>query len=1185
MTPARILVVEDDRVVARDIQQQLTRVGYTVVGVTARGRDALALALQTKPSLVLMDIRLEGETDGIEAADQIRAQCHIPVIFLTAYADNQTVCRASLAEPFGYLIKPFEDSQLRTAIEVALYKHAADQRLRQSERRYAITLSSIGDAVIATDEQGRVAFMNPVAESLTGWASRDALGQPLVNVFRIVNEETRERVEDPAAKVLRLGVVVGLGNHTVLLSRDGREIAIDDSGAPIVDDSDGISGVVLVFRDITQRRAAEQAEILRLSNARMQLALRGSGITVWEYEFTDGTLENARIHTVNLWGYPSPEPCSFAEIIERWHPDDRERIIGAIRAYLGGETEHYETEGRVRDNDGKYRTGIARAVAVRDAAGKPTRLIGSSVDMTDLLATKEALRQSDLRYRNTFEHAPLGLVHYDFVNDSLLRVNQTYCDMTGWSRDELQGLTGSDLTHPDDRSQLAATRNALTGGVPGVVTQLRMRHKAGRWIWVRVSASVTNDPLSGPPYAIAIVEDISERKRLEEELSQSKEAAEASNRAKDEFLANVSHEIRTPMNAILGMTELVLDTPLSQAQRQALRTVRSATGNLLVIINDLLDFSKIEAGKVELYPATFRLRTAIGDIVRALAMRAHRKGLELVCSVSPHVPDALVGDAGRLGQVLFNLVGNAIKFTEHGDVVVQVDLGSTASDDVELQFTVRDTGIGIPVDKQSTIFRAFEQQDTSTTRKYGGTGLGLTIAARLVAMMGGAITVQSAPGAGSTFAFTARFAKQKRPGVERVEQPQLVLGSMRVLIVDDSETNRRILEQWLRGWRMDPTAVSDDAVALDALRKGVSSGEPYALVVLDASMPDTDGLSLAARIRERPELAATPIILLISGDRPSDTERSRGLRIDAHILKPVPQEELLQTIHEVMTRGDRDPAVSGSGAPDWPGGEKVTVTTAALRVLVAEDNEFNAQLLRQLLSRWGHTVRVTADGREALDWAARGGFDLLLLDLHMPELDGFQVIMALRDRERGTGAHLPVIALTARARAEDRERCLAAGMDDFLAKPIDTAMLRAALARAVAPSATARSMESLIAADVLLSACGGDEVVLETICAGLRARLPTELATIERAFRDRNAPRLREAAHSIGGMLAAFSTVAGRLAGELEDYAASGDLRHASALVALLRAIEPELLRAVDGISVEVLNRALATARGPATSG
>jgi PAS domain S-box-containing protein len=1170
VTPARILIVEDDRVVARDIKQQLERIGHTVVGMTARGEDVVELARTASPTLVLMDIRLEGELDGIAAAAQLRAHQALPVVFLTAYADDQTVLRATRAEPFGYLVKPFDEAQLRTTIELALYKHAADQRLRDSEHRYAVTLASIADAVIAADAAGRITFMNPVAKALTGW-SDDGVGRPLDEVFRIV-DETHQLIEAPAAQVVRLGTAAGLARDTQLLTRDGRTIPIDDSVAPIFDDAGGITGSVVVFRDTSERRKAEEAEVQRQAHLRLGLALRGSEIGIWEFEMPDGVLENARIHGVNfleMHGYRPDAIRTWPEVVQGWHPDDRARVVAAIRAYLAGETGHYEVECRFATRGGAYRTRIARGVAIRDASGKAIRFIGSSVDITERRAAEQALRESEARYRNTFEHAPAGLVHTDLFGAGILRVNQTYLEMTGYSREEALGADGMAIIHPDDRPATDARfRRVAAGELTSYAAQFRIRRKDGAWMWVRITASLGRDAPTGQPYLIGLVEDISDRTRLETELQAAKDSAEASNRAKDEFLANVSHEIRTPMNAILGMTELVLDTRLDDGQRQSLRTVQSAASSLLAVINDLLDFSKIEAGKVSLALADFRLRALLGDTMRALAMRAHRKGLELLCNVSADAPDALVGDAGRLRQVLINLVGNAIKFTEQGEVQVDVTLVGRTGDDVELRFAVRDTGIGIPADKQASIFRAFEQEDMSTTRRYGGTGLGLTIAASLVGLMGGALTVDSRQGRGSTFAFNVHVGWR----AQTTEVPALdgdALTDLRVLIVDDNAANREILEQWLRGWRMDPTAVRDGLAAMDALWHAVASRRPYALILLDARMPDTDGLSLAATIRDRAELAGTRIILLTSGDRPSDLKRLRELRLEAQVLKPVPQDELLATIHDVMTR----PA----GAFGRLEPTSVQVVSEAIqawglpqRVLVAEDNAFNSQLLQQLLSSRGHAVRLAQDGRTALQYAKSGAFDLLLLDLHMPELDGFQVLEALREHERTTGTHLPVIALTARARAEDRARCFAAGTDDFLAKPIRAADLWSAIERATA-KADAPPRATLISADVLLAAVGGSAAVLAVVRDGLSIRLPGALAAMAQALDDRDPARLGEAAHSASSMLAAFSTEAGALALALEEAAAAGDLEAGRRLLEALRGLAPELLREVASVTIEAL--------------
>ncbi len=929
---------------------------------------------------------------------------------------------------------------------------------------------------------------------------------------------------------------------------------------------------------VLQRRQDEEA--LRESEHRWRSLTEALPQLVWTAT-PDGSCDYFSTQWTQHTGVPEGELLGW-----RWldvlHPDDREPTRQFWTASVEGRGP-YDVEYRVRRSDGLYRWFKTRGVPIRDGDGHIFKWFGTCTDITDLRQTEEALRESEARFRGTFENAAVGIAHTDAAG-RILRVNEKLCEILRCTRAELLTKTVQAITCPEDlngdHEQLCPL---LRGDVSSFSRDQRYIRKDGSLVWVAASVSLQPDAAGGPLNIISVMRDITERKRLETELRQAKDVAESANRAKDEFLANVSHEIRTPMNAILGMTELALDTALTDDQRQCLNTVKSAADNLLGVINDLLDFSKIEAGKLELDPADFSLRSAVGDTLRALAVRAHAKGLELICHVQPNVPDALIGDAGRLRQVLLNLVGNAVKFTDRGEVVVRVvvDGKAAAEGEIGLRFAVSDTGLGIAKDKQNRIFRAFEQEDTSTTRKYGGTGLGLTIASRLVALMGGRISVESEPGRGSTFAFTARFALQTNPQETTGAPPPVVLRDLPVLIVDDNVTNRRILDDWLRGWRMKAAAVGDGLAALDALWHGAACGRAYALVLLDARMPDVDGLALAAQIRQRDELSGTRIILLTSGDRPGDLARSRELRIDAHLLKPVQQDELLEAICRVMGRTNSvaPPAarpaapVVASGAPAATG--KTPVSAAApLRILAAEDNEFNAQLLEQLLGRRGHHVRLANNGREALSLAEDGAFDLLLLDVHMPELDGFQVIKAIRDRERSPGGHLPVIALTARSRKEDRERCLAAGMDDFLAKPIQAADLWAAIDRVAGAHPPAdRPGAGLLDPRVLLAACGDDAAILEKICHAFRARLPAHLSAVQDALRERDAVRLREAGHKLCGMVAAFSTVAGGVASELEEYAAQDRLDRVGPLVAQLETMAPELMRAVDGLSLETLRR------------
>ncbi len=815
-------------------------------------------------------------------------------------------------------------------------------------------------------------------------------------------------------------------------------------------------------------------------------------------------------------------------------------------------TEEHQTPGGPRHWIDRIKAPI------RDADGN---IVGVLVLFWDVTARERAEQALDLERNllNALLDTIPDSLYFKDRESRFLRISRAQAGRFGLANpDDAIGKSDADIfTEEHARQAMADERRIMETGQPMVARVEKLTWPDRDDTWVSSTKMPLRDNDGQIVGTFGISRDITELKRTQVELSKARDIADAANRAKSEFLANMSHEIRTPMNAIIGITELLLDTQLTPSQREYLRMVYESGELLLTLLNDILDFSKIEAGRLELDCAPFEIRESLGDTLKSLALRAHNKGLELAFSMDQDVPKVLVGDVVRLRQIVVNLVGNAIKFTAVGEVVLNVRCESQIQDQTTLVFSVSDTGIGIPPDKHQRIFEEFEQADSSTTRTYGGTGLGLAISTRLVKLMGGTIWVESEPGRGSTFSFRATFSEADVPS-EKIGSPTIIITDMPAMIVDDNATNRRILFDLLTNWGMKPTLASSAREAITLMQNAARNDRPFRIGLLDVNMPEFSGFDLASWIRGDRMLAETPLVILTSASRPGDIERAVALRIASSLLKPVKQSELFNSIVSavcVTSRQDEEKQPIEAG--------KISKFDS-LRVLLAEDNIVNQRLAVGVLSKLGCIVTVAGNGRIAVNEFERNEFDVVLMDVQMPDMDGFQATQTIRQREKISGRHIPIIAMTAHAMQGDRERCLAAGMDDYLSKPVRIRDLSDTLTQVLRKESddggdvkrVPVSHDLIDWADAL-EAAGDDRELLQTVIDAFFEESESLMKQIRTSIRMEDAALLQQSAHSLkGSLLAVGARQTSTIASNLEQMGISGNLGQGNDL---LLALEPQM--------------------------
>jgi two-component system sensor histidine kinase/response regulator len=883
----------------------------------------------------------------------------------------------------------------------------------------------------------------------------------------------------------------------------------------------------------------------------------------------DGRLELVNPAFEKLFGYTSEEAIG-RRVDQLLYPSSlsRKDMDGRLDK-LKRETVH-ETV-RCRKKSGDLVDVEVHAAPLSLESGEQS-VLALYQDISERIEAQRALRESEELFRTVSAAAPIG-IFCTSANGKILYTNKRWEEMTGRSAADAMRHGWADAVHPEDRTAVEKLWESGFALQMELRDQCRFLTPEGHVNWVQWQTKALVAPDGTLKGYVGVIEDITQRRAAEQRLMEAKEAAEAASRAKSEFLANMSHEIRTPMNGILGMTDLALDTELRPEQREYLEMVRSSADSLLGIINDILDFSKIEAGRMDIESVSFSLLDCLESALQPLAVRAQQKGLEVNWALEGDIPEFLMGDPTRLRQILINLAGNAIKFTKEGEVSVRAQRLPSEDGLIHIRFSVCDTGIGIPKEKQQQIFDAFSQADSSTTREFGGTGLGLSISARLIHLMKSEIKLESALGQGSTFTFTVPFSigSAAVPALPAITHAAIVDG--RALVVDDNEINRSLLMQLLPQWGLLTTCAANGAEALDLFRKSVEQGAPFTVVLLDQNMPGMDGYAVAEKIRLFPKEEQPLIVILSSAPASVEPARLKELGIERSLIKPLRRAALYEAIRQDLEL----PALSAK----IPIPSEEIGKTPGLRLLIVEDNRVNQKLATRLLEKMGHHVTLAINGREAIELLKPHSFDLVLMDIQMPVMGGVEATQKIRHAERTSGGHIPIIAMTAHAMAGDAEKYLSVGMDGYVSKPVRAGFLRAEIDRLARPALgetpgpkhheEKHMPNAVIDLTELLARVENDRELMRDLLVIFKEEFPRHLQALRAAVDSLDGEKVAAEAHALKGMLSNLAaSPAADAAARLEQLGRSREVAAFQKACTAFESISNELLQHLDTCMAEV---------------